>query len=260
MVAFFGGLITTFIYQPFFNLLVYIYLILDKMSQGQADMGWAVIIFTIIFRIILLPLSLKGERSEKEKWDISQKIDFIENQYRADPIQKKAAIRKLLSSNRKILSWEVFDLLIQVLVALMLYRIFTTGLEGTDFHLLYPFLAGSPSLSAGPTFNLMFLAVFDLSKPNFIINLINTLVIFVAEFLSIRFSPFPMSKSDKSMLVVLPLAAFTFFAFMPSGKKLFVTTTLLFSIGLILAKRLVYLYHSLGKSGKSQAVKGEFVE
>lgn len=250
MITFIGGLITTFAYQPFFNLLVYIYLFLDKVTAGHSDMGWAVIIFTIIFRIILLPLSLRGEQSGKERREISQKVESVERFYVDSPVKSKAAVRQIISSNRKVMSWEIFDLAIQVLIALMLYRIFTTGLEGTDLHLLYSFM---PKVSE--PFNLMFLGQFDLTKPNFIINVINTAVIFLAEFLSIRFSPFPMTRGDITMLAVLPVGAFTFFAFMPAGKKLFVTTTLLFSIVLILSRQLTTVYHNLAGSKIGQAVR-----
>ncbi len=68
----------TFIYQPFFNLLVYIYLVLDKATGGGADMGTALIIFTFIFRIILLPLSNGADRSEKEKREIKARVAEIE--------------------------------------------------------------------------------------------------------------------------------------------------------------------------------------
>jgi len=44
-------------------------------------------------------------------------------------------------------------------------------------------------------------------------------------------------------LFVLPLGAFTFFAYMPAGKKLFVITTLLFSIVLMLAKLVKIVYY-----------------
>lgn len=238
MISFIGQIITTFIYQPFFNLLVYIYLVLDKATAGKADMGWAVIIFTLVFRVLILPLSLSGQRSQKEKREIAEKVRSLEYYYRDQPIKRKEEVRKLLTANKKILSSEVLDLLIQVLIAVMLYRIFSTGLEGEDLHLLYPFM---PEI--GKPFNLVFLGRFDLSKPNVPLNLINTAVIFVAEFLSIRFSAFPMSREDRMMLVVLPLGALTFFAFMPAGKKLFVISTLLFSIILILARQLNYLYH-----------------
>lgn len=246
IMGFISAFITTFIYQPFFNLLVYIYLLLEKMTGGHSDMGWAVIVFTVVFRVVILPLSLRGERSEKERWEISQRVDNAERIFRDDPTKKKEAIREILSSNKKVLGWEVFDLAIQVLIALMLYRIFTTGLEGNDLHLLYNFM---PKITE--PFNLMFAGIYDLSKPSFIINLVNTVVIFLAEFLSIRFSPLPMSRQDSTMLAVLPIGAFTFFAFMPAGKKLFVITTLSFSIVLILARRLVYLYHRFGSQSKA---------
>ncbi|MCL5003975.1 MAG: YidC/Oxa1 family membrane protein insertase [Patescibacteria group bacterium] len=238
--------ITVFVYQPFFNLLVYIYLFLDKVTSGQADMGLAVIIFTVIFRIIILPLSLKADRSEKEKREISQKVESIEHYYRDNPIKKREEVRKLLAANPKVIGWEFFDLFIQVLIAIMLYRIFTTGLEGSDLHLLYSFM---PKIQT--PFNMMFLGRFDLSRPSILINIVNTAVIFTAEFLSIRFSPFPMTREDKMMLGVLPVGAFTFFAFMPAGKKLFVVTTLLFSIFLILARQLIYVYHNLRSGGRS---------
>lgn len=243
--GFISAFVTTFLYQPFFNLLVYIYLLLDKITGGHSDMGWAVIVFTVIFRIIILPLSIRGERSEKERWEISQKVNSVEKALVHDPVKKKEAVRAIISSNKKVLSWEMFDLIIQVLIALMLYRIFTTGLEGTDLHLLYSFM---PKITE--PFNLMFAGTYDLSKPSFIINVVNTAVIFTAEFLSIRTSPLPMTREDSMMLAVLPIGAFTFFAFMPAGKKLFVITTLLFSTVLILARQAVYLYYSFTASKK----------
>ena len=35
---------------------------------------------------------------------------------------------------------ETINITIQVIIILMLYRIFKTGLEGADLHLLYPFM------------------------------------------------------------------------------------------------------------------------
>lgn len=239
MISLIGNLITTLVYQPFFNLLVYIYLVLDKATGGRADMGLAVILFTIIFRLLILPLSLKSDRSEKEKREIYQKLSSVKSYFRDNPARLKEETRKLISQNKRILGAEFLDLFIQVLIALMLYRIFTTGLEGADLHLLYSFM---PEVKE--PFNLVFLGRFDLSQPNLFLNIVNTVVIFLAEFLSLRFSAFPLSREDKMMLAVLPFAALTFFAFMPAGKKLFVITTLLFSIFLILAKQGLYLYHS----------------
>lgn len=230
----------TLIYQPFFNLLVYIYLVLDKLTGGQADMGVALIIFTFIFRIILLPLSLNGDRSEKEKREIKTRVEEIEKFYRHDPVKCRAEIKKVVSSNKKLLIAEVSDVGIQIVVVLMLFRIFKTGLEGADLPLLYSFM---PKIDE--PFNLVFMGRFDLSQPNLPLNIVSSIVIFIAEFINIRFSPFPITYEDKLMLVVLPIGAFTYFAFMPAGKKLFVIATLIFSIALVLLKQALLLYDTV---------------
>lgn len=254
MLGFVNHLFITFIYQPFFNLLVYIYLLLDKLTQGQADMGVALIIFTFIFRIILLPLSLQTDRSEKEKRLVKAKVAEAERAFRHDPIKRKEALRRIIASNKKLLLAEAFDVGLQVAVVLMLFRIFKTGLEGADFPLLYSFM---PQIEK--PFNLVFLGRFDLSQPNFILNLVSSFTIFLAEFLHLRFSPFPIGGEDKAMLVVLPLGAFTYFALMPAGKKLFVIATLTFSVILILLRQALFLYHSLRNRlsrGEKPAWKG----
>lgn len=232
------NLFTTVIYQPFFNLLVGIYWLLGRVSPQYSDMGIAVIIFTVVFRILWLPITFASGRSAKERHDISMQIKEIKKLYGNDPLKEKEALKKLTTSNRRIIIASSFDLFFQIMVMLMLYRIFTTGLEGADFHLIYPWMPPHPE-----HFNLNFLGKFDLSHPNWTLNWINTAVIFVAELLSGLLSPFPTGRNELMTLFILPLGAFTFFAFMPAGKKLFVITTLLFSIAIMLVKLAKVVYY-----------------
>ncbi len=232
------GLFTTLIYQPFFNLLVGIYWAIDQFSGGRADMGSAVIIFTIIFRILWLPISFASGRSAKERHEISKKIKEIQQAFAQEPLRLKEEMKLLTRSNRRIMIVSSINLFIQIMVMLMLYRIFTTGLEGADFHLIYAWMPPHPE-----QFNLTFLHQFDLTHPNWTLNWINTAVIFVAELLSGLLSPFPTGRAELMSLFILPLGAFTFFAFMPAGKKLFVITTLLFSIAIMLAKLAKVVYY-----------------
>ena len=240
MLSILSSIFITFVYQPFFNLLVYIYLVLDKATGGSADMGTALIIFTFIFRILLLPLSIRADRTDKEKREIKVKVSEIEKIYRHEPIRRREGLHSLISAQRSLVIAEFLDVGIQIAVVLMLFRIFRTGLEGADFHLLYSFM---PKIKK--PFNLIFMGRFDLSAPSLSMNVVSSLVIFLAEFLSLRFSPFPLTSQDKLMLLVLPLGAFTYFAFMPAGKKLFVIATLIFSIILILLRQAVFVYDSL---------------
>lgn len=227
------------IYQPFFNLLVVIYYGLQKLTS-EADMGMAVIIFTILFRIIILPLSLSSSQTEKEREEMVAKLDEINSLHKNDPLLLKTESKKVFRSNKRVLIAEIFDVGIQVLVALMLYRIFSTGLEGADFHLLY----SQVPVPAEP-FNLVFLGQYELNHPNLFLNVINSVVIFIAEALNIAKSGRKPNREDKMALFAFPLVAFIFFAYMPSGKKLFVITTISFSIAIMVVQLGLFWYHKM---------------
>ncbi len=223
---------TLLIYQPFLNILVFTYWILDKVTGGNPDMGIAVIIFTIIVRIILLPLSLSADRSEAERRDIVKKIAEIEKHFASDPIALEREKKRVLKTNTKVLVSEFISLSIQVALALMLWRMFNTGLGGEDLHLVYGFM---PDVAT--PYNLLFLGQHDLTHPSFMLNILQSLLIFVMETLAMYYSPYTVNRSDVVRLqLILPIVSFLIFMSFPSGKKLFVITTLCFSIVLLVAK------------------------
>lgn len=234
-------LFNNLIYQPFLNLLVAIYLGLDFLTNGNADMGIAVIIFTVALRIILLPLSFASERTESERREIEEKVKEINKTFKDDPIRQKKEIRGLLKGNRRILISEGVNLTVQIAIALMLYRIFAKGLLGADLHLIYGFMPPTPD-----KFNLVFAGRYDLTKPNLFLNFLQSLAIFVVESLSMFTSPFPVTRRDVVRLqVFLPLVSFFIFMYLPAGKKLFIITTLCFSIILILSRRGVHYFRKI---------------
>jgi len=247
---FLTSLFTTFIYQPFFNLLVAVYLGLNSITGGNADMGIAVVIFTVVFRILWLPISLASGRSYKEKVEIAKKAKLLEEEYKHDPIKSKQAFKKLFRGNRRIVIASTINIFLQVLIALMLWRIFAKGLEGEDWHLLYPFM---PKLNE--PFNLTFLGKFDLSRPNILLNIIQSLVIFIFEALSSLFSTESQYRREMVMAqFVLPVVSFIIFAFMPAGKKLFIIVTLIFSIVQMLIRQLYFLFLRIGDKLKPKEI------
>jgi YidC/Oxa1 family membrane protein insertase len=214
----------TYIYTPLFNILVGLYVILGKISPDLADMGIAVIIFSIIVRILQFPLTLMSERSEEEKRKIAAKIDEIKRVYSHEPIKQRAEIKLVMHANLRSVFATTVELVIGLTLIIMLYRIFTTGLEGADFYLLYDFIPTPDHI------NLMFLGKYDLSHTNATLNIIQSLMIFIVEVLSALRSPFPVPRKDKILLqIVLPIGSFIIFMFLPSGKKIFLITSLVFS-------------------------------
>lgn len=235
-----SDLFVTYIYQPFFNILVGLYWLVGQ-TFGVADMGVAVILFAVVVRIILLPLDFAFDRSEKEKLAIANKAKELEKEYRNDPERRKNEIRKIMHANPGVVISETVNIVIQVIIILMLYRIFKTGLEGEDLHLLYSFI---PEIHL--PINLKFLGVYDLSQTNNTLNLIQSALIFAVEALHMLFSPDRTSRREfLSLAIFLPVVSFLVFIFLPAGKKLFIIVSLLFSIGVLLVKQALFWYHSL---------------
>lgn len=222
------SLITTYLYQPFYNLLVLYYTGMEYLGFIP-DMGIAVILMTLSIRVLLLPLSIASTRTKRERHEIEQAVKQAKEAHSA-PIAKRK-IKKIFRSNRRILISEAANFFVQMGIFFILYRIFTTGLEGKDVLLIYDSVP-QPSLP----FNMMFLGSIDLSKPSFMLNLVQSITILCVEIVNLIDTPFPVSRAEfVRYIIVLPIASFIFFAFLPSGKKLFIITTLWFSFFFILS-------------------------
>lgn len=138
---------------------------------------------------------------------------------------------------------EVINVIFQALIIIMLYRIFSTGLEGADLHLLYKFM---PKIQT--PINLMFLGIYDLSVTNNTLNILQSLMIAANEAMHLYFSPVkPDQKDFVSLVIIFPLICFVIFMFLPSGKKIYIITSIAFTMVVRLVRQLLYFYYSLGK-------------
>ncbi len=246
-----AALFTMVVYQPFLNVLVFFYWLIGLATGGNPDMGIAVILLTILIRFLLLPLSLAGHRSEKDRRKISAKIKQIEEKHKSEPMLIKKLSKKVLNQSRGVLFGEIVSLVVQVVIALMLWRIFDTGLPGEDVHMIYPFM---PEVAL--PFNLVFMNEFDLSHTSFRLNLIQSILIFVFEVLSMYTSIYKVSKEEVVRYqLVLPVVSFVIFMGLPAGKKLFVITALIFSIIFksVMVIRQKMEAHRLKKEAEEQA-------
>lgn len=234
-------LIDTFIliiYQPFFNILLFLYWFLGLFSQAAPDMGVAVILLAIFIRLLLLPFSLAGTRTEKERREIAQKVLELEEEYKDRPHEFKLARKKIFSRRGGVLAGEMFSLITQIVIALILWKIFDTGLKGADFHLIYPFM---PEIDR--PFNLLFLGTYDLTRPSLVLNLFLAFLLFIFETLAGLTSPYPTTRAEVVRLqLTLPLVSFLIFTRLPAGKLLFVIVTMIVSIILLIGQFIFYRF------------------
>lgn len=243
---------TLYIYQPFFNILVGLYWITSQISL-EPDMGIAVILFAVAVRLILLPIDLVAERSDEDKFKISEKIKLLKKEYFDNPIRLKEETRKVMHQSPGAIFSEIFSVVVQLTIIVVLYRIFTTGLEGEDMHLLYSFM---PYIKE--PVNLMFLGKYDLSHTNSTLNIIQSLMIGISEFIHLRFSPLKSSRHEFfSLVIIFPIVCFLVFMFLPAGKKVFIISSLAFTIIVRIFKHLSYLYFASKQASLVDALEEE---
>jgi YidC/Oxa1 family membrane protein insertase len=141
--------------KPLFNALILIALIMP----GQS-LGWAIIILTIIIRLILVPSTNSATKAQKKMKKLQPKLQKIKEQYKDD---KAAQGQKTLELYRKYKInplGSCLPILIQLPILYILFYIFRIiGQQGHRFDLLYAWVPQPEHL------NMIFLGI-DLSQPD----------------------------------------------------------------------------------------------
>lgn len=144
-------------YRPILNFLVFLYNIIP----GH-DLGVAIILLTIVIKLILHPLSLKSLKSQKELQDIQPKIDALKEEHKDNKEALAKATMDLYKEHKINPFSSCLPLLIQLPFLLAVYQVFRDGLA-SRLDLVYSFVYRPEMINA---FSFGFV---DLSKPNVIL-------------------------------------------------------------------------------------------
>ncbi len=149
------------LYQPLFNGLVLLYLYLP----GH-DFGVAVIVLTLLIKVLFYPLGTVAIRSQKSLSDLQPKLQQIQKQYKDDK-EKQARETMELYKKEKINPFSgCLPLLIQLPILIALYRLFWQGLQPEQTVFLYSFVPNPGVIDPS------FLGTINLSKPNILLALL----------------------------------------------------------------------------------------
>ena len=125
----------TFFYQPILNLVVFLY----NVVPGN-DLGVAIILLTIIIKVILLPLSKKSLTSQKALQDLQPKINEIKKKYANKKEEMGKAIMALYKENKVNPFSSCLPLLIQLPFLFAVFRVFRDGFDDGNLALVYSFI------------------------------------------------------------------------------------------------------------------------
>ncbi len=129
------GIFNEILFRPLFNITVFLYNILP-----WNDFGLAIIVLTVIIKLIFYPLTKKSLQSQKKLNELNPKIQQIKEKYKNDPKAQSEATLVLYRENGINPIAGCLPLLIQLPILIGLYQAFINGLKPDSLNYLYSFI------------------------------------------------------------------------------------------------------------------------
>lgn len=227
MFEFVGTIFNIFLYQPIFNFLIWLYIILGSF-------GLAVLILTVIIRLILCPLNNKSLKSQKEIQEIQPLVKEIQTKYKTDTQKQAEELLRLYREKGFNPFAGFWYILLQIPIVIAIYQVIKNIASGIDIAKnLYPFINFSGSIEP------MFLGM-NLSEPHIVF----AMIVALSQFLQIRTMQ-PKEKKEindmdqterlqsmmqKQMMIIFPILTFFILTQLPSALGLYWLVITIFTI------------------------------
>lgn len=220
-------LFNEFLYRPLLNLLFLIY------NHTVADIGIAVIILTIVIRLVLLPIFYKSAKDQTIIQKITPRIKELQKIHKDDKEKQVSEIMKVYKEHKVNPFSGFLLLLIQLPILIALYRVFLKGFSSDVLSGLYSFVAVPQSIHT------MFLGIIDLMSKNVWLVVLAGIFQYLQSKLLMNMAKNPISqgketdiaqKISKNMMIMGPFLTIVILYSLPSVVALYWLTTSAFSV------------------------------
>ena len=215
------------LYRPLFNGLIFLY---DKIPLH--DFGLAIILLTIIIRLVLYPLNQKAIASQKKLSQLQPEVKEIQAKHANDKVKQSQLLMELYKKNNANPASGCLPLLIQFPILIALYQVFLNGLKPESQSALYSFVA-SPG-----TIDPMFFGWINLASANYVLAVLAGVLTFWQSKMMVGQSKPAVGQGadfsaaiNKQMLYLMPLVTVFIAWKLPAGLTLYWVATTLFGIG-----------------------------
>ncbi len=223
------ALFNTLFYQPLLNALVFLYT-----TIAGEDLGIAIIVLTILIRLLLLPLSKSAIVAQQQMQKIQPRVEEIKLKHKGDKPAQTQAIMDLYKAEKVNPAGSCLPLLIQLPIFIALYKVLGASVASEHLDLLYSFIQ-NPGVISHISFGFL-----DLSQRNVII----ALCAGAAQYWQSSQTPIPKSTDangqkdesfatalNKQMRYTMPLMTLFISATLPAGLSLYwLVSTLSYAI------------------------------
>lgn len=227
------GLFHEFIYQPLYNILIFLYNIVPG-----GDFGIAIILITILLRTILVPVYKKQIESQQKLQILQPKIKELQEKHKHDKERQTKELMELYKEHKTNPFSGCLPLIIQLIFLIAIYRILmnisSSGLVASPEE-LYSFISNPGSI------NQFFLFIVDLTKPSIVIAVLAATAQYFQTKMLMSSQPQKEKKSSgeemdfaqimsKQMLYLGPVLTLIIGIKFPAGLSLYWLTSTLFML------------------------------
>lgn len=215
-------------YQPLFNLLILVY-------GWIGDMGVAIIILTILLKLVFYPLSRQSLKSQLALQKLQPQMAELKEKHKTDKEKLSRELMALYKREKVSPFSSCLPLLIQLPFLIAIYQVFRSGLESGHLNLLYSFVSNPGHLAD------TFLGILSLAKPNWVLAIVTGAVQYWQTKMIIPSTqsknPAPIKSSDiasqmnKQALYLMPILTVIFGLQLPAGLMLYWLVNTLLTIG-----------------------------
>jgi YidC/Oxa1 family membrane protein insertase len=191
----------TVIAKPLFVALKFFYKLVG-------NWGWAIIILTVIIKLIFAPLTHKSQKSMKRMQKLQPLFAELKEKYKGDPAKLNKEMMELYKKHKVNPMGGCLPMLIQIPVFIALYRVLGSAIELRHA----PFIFWLHDLSA--------------KDPYYILPLLMGVSMLVMQ----KMTPTSMDPKQNMMMMLMPVVMVFMFINLPSGLVLYFTVSNLLSM------------------------------
>lgn len=227
-------ILTILIYQPLYNLLVWLYDVLPG-----ADIGIAIIVMTFIIKGLLFPLTFKQLKSQKDMQEIQPMVKAIQEKYKDNKEKLAKELMGVYKEHNVNPFSSCLPLLIQLPIFIGLFRVLRDGFGDVNADLLYSFVANPGVIDP------MFIGIVNLAETSIPL----VIMAAIAQFFQMKFTVMRRvnksvqkkagamdedmsARMNKMMLYMMPIMTLVIGTTMPSGLMLYWLSTTVLTIAL----------------------------
>ncbi len=208
--------------EPIRNFVIWCLISINKLI---GNLGWALVIFSILTKVVFMPLTIKSTESMKKMQQLTPKLNELKAKYKDKPDLMQKEMMKLYRENKVNPMGGCLPLLLQMPFFFALY---SALIDSIDLWRA-PFMLWMKDLSMPDT--VLTVSGFDLN--------ILPIIMTVSTFFQSKLSTVDTGGQQKMMMMMMPLVFIFIFWSMPSGLVLYWALQNIFQIvhQLIINKR-----------------------